>query len=245
MPHPTVITRTNIPGIPRGRAAFTLMELLVAVAAVALAGGAIFTLASSWNILYSKNFSINDTHLSVRRAADKITRELETSINSPSMLDNLGAKTSGNFGLGVTYSALVPVPGTNAGTYKTSTVTRAFWIVQTDPTTAKSELRYYANGFSPAGTNYVVLTRQLVAPTDMLSVIGDYPFQYTSTRSTQRCVDLNLKARAAQFDRFLSGRSAGGGSDVSGKFENFNTFFQVRSVVAYRTNTDPQPSSTP
>ena len=242
------MTQPFLAGKPRPRAAFTLMEMLVAVAAVALAGGAIFTLATSWNILYSKNFSINDTHLSVRRAADQITRELETSIGTPGLLDHLGAKTSGNFALGVTYKALVSVPGTSAGTFKNSAVNRAFWIVQTDPTTAKSELRYYANcvtPFSPTATNYVVLTRQLVAPTDMTSVIGDYPFQYTSTRTTQRCLDLNLKARAAQFDRFLSGQSAGGGSDASGKFENFNTFFQVRSVVAYRTSTDPQPSPTP
>lgn len=223
---------------PRLRAGFTLVEMVISMSILALAGGGIYTFICTWNDLYVRNFALNDTEITARKALDRVTHEMEGAAGSAALLDQAGNVVASNNALqgGVAIGTVGLGVRFNQQTSSNTARTVAFWVVQTDAELNRNEMRYYSNGFSSTSKNYVVLVRNLLAPKDMNDAsdnnkVFDYPFAYFRFNDTQRCLSLNLRARSSQYDRYIA--SIGRKADTTA-FEEFNTFFQVRSVVAYR-----------
>lgn len=223
---------------PRPRSGYTLLEMMLALLIFGIAAGGLYTFIRAWNDLYVRNVSLNDTEMTARKALGRITREMEGAAGAPTLLDQLGNPvitnnaTQGGVAVGAVGLGVRFVQQTSSGTANTL----AFWVVQTDAELNRNELRFYPNGFSAASTNYVILVRNLLAPKDMGDASDDnkkfdYPFQYFRFKDTQRCLSVNLRARATQYDRYIA--TSGGKVDPAA-FEEFNTFFQLRSVIAYR-----------
>ena len=230
---------TRTPLRRRLQAGFTLTEMLLVMSLLTIVGGAVYALIQGWNNLYVRNFALNDTAINIRKAVDRISQEMESAAGPPTLLDHLGAAVPtnnavqsgtavGTVGLGARFNRQ-----NSSGTASTL----AFWVKQTDASNGKSDLRFYPNGFSATSTNFVVLASNILAPTDMSQTNNangkfDYPFQYFRFNNTQRCLGVNLRARAAQVDRYIA--TSGVRADPTA-FEEFNTFFQLRTVVSFRS----------
>jgi prepilin-type N-terminal cleavage/methylation domain-containing protein len=74
----------------RRRGAFTLVEMLVAVAVMTLVGGAVYQLSSVGAILYAKNTAINVAHDQSRIAVARLVRDIHAAASIPQLghIDN-------------------------------------------------------------------------------------------------------------------------------------------------------------
>jgi prepilin-type N-terminal cleavage/methylation domain-containing protein len=92
------------------RSGFTLVEILVAVAVLAVVGILVtsFTVTETW--LYAKNTALNSSHRSARRSLDRLANELQQTQNLPSLIDATGSATTATTAAGLSYDRLVGAP---------------------------------------------------------------------------------------------------------------------------------------
>ncbi len=91
-------------------AGFTLVELMIAVAILAVVGVLVtsFTVTETW--LFAKNTALNTSHRAARRALDRLANELQQSQSLPSLIDVAGNATANAQAAGVSYDKLVGSP---------------------------------------------------------------------------------------------------------------------------------------
>lgn len=80
----------------RKSAAFTLIELTVSTAMAIAVGVVLFAMLNTATVLSATNFSINQTHLAVRRSVDKVLSKVGVAAGAPTLVDAAGASVSGN-----------------------------------------------------------------------------------------------------------------------------------------------------
>jgi len=89
--------------------AFTLMEVMMAMAVFAIAGGLVYTALNSATILYAKNTSVNSAHQQMIKALERVTRDIHASASTPQLVDVNRATTTGP-AAGVTVQPVVGGP---------------------------------------------------------------------------------------------------------------------------------------
>jgi type II secretory pathway pseudopilin PulG len=122
-------------------AAFTLAELMVAVAILAVVGILVASVTVTETWLYAKNTALNTSHRAARRALDRLANELQLSQSLPSLIDASGNLAATATAAGVSYDRLVGAPykvehpggpGLKAGDTKV-TVTRSTNFLASPP----------------------------------------------------------------------------------------------------------------
>jgi hypothetical protein len=90
--------------------AFTLVELVIVSAGMAIFGGVMFVAIQSGSILYAKNYSVNETNNTGRNTLGRMTRDIHMSIEAPSLVDEAGATVAGSPAAGVRFRKYVAGP---------------------------------------------------------------------------------------------------------------------------------------
>ncbi len=210
--------------------AFTLVEVLFAVAAFALLSLVLFTFLEMGLRIYTKTLSVSLTEWQARQALATIMKEIQLASGPPTFIDHNGndLPNSARAGLGLRYQTW------DSANYN-SRDSAAIIVVN------GNELRYYPSGFQATrlSGDYRVLSRSLVAPVTFSSSLPrqHYPFHVTSypasdSRAAGRLIDVNLRVMARDYNRFLAARRQGGIDEQQGP----NTFLQIRGMVGYRFN---------
>jgi prepilin-type N-terminal cleavage/methylation domain-containing protein len=102
--------------------AFTLLEMMITTAIVAIAGGGIFLALVTGLNLYAKNLSVNSTHQQMLKAINRVTRDIHASVSIPKLLNsNLSAATGSGPAAGISLQVIKAGPfaqtnGANRGT---------------------------------------------------------------------------------------------------------------------------------
>jgi prepilin-type N-terminal cleavage/methylation domain-containing protein len=73
--------------INRRRGAFSLIEMMVTVAVVALCGGMVFFLLNSGMNLYAKNTAVNVAHQQARAGVDQMLANIHAAVSIPQLVD--------------------------------------------------------------------------------------------------------------------------------------------------------------
>lgn len=89
---------------------FTLVELLVGMAASTLVGVGTFYLLNSAMLLTSKNFSYNITGNSLHRSIDRIEQYLQQANSNPTLIDDQGNAVGSGSAAGVVFDYFVGTP---------------------------------------------------------------------------------------------------------------------------------------
>jgi type II secretory pathway pseudopilin PulG len=84
--------RTN----SRARSAFTLVEIMVAGAIMAVVGGMAFIVLNTGMVLFAKNTSVNVAHQEARMAMLQMERELHSAVSPVQLVDEDGSPVNGN-----------------------------------------------------------------------------------------------------------------------------------------------------
>lgn len=94
------------------RSGFTLIEMMVAVAAVAIVGGVFFLVTRNIAYLSAKNAAINLTHAQARTMIRRAVGEIRDSVSIPQLMDANKASLGGSAGPadGVSYQQIVAGP---------------------------------------------------------------------------------------------------------------------------------------
>lgn len=94
----------------------TLVEIVVALAVLAVLGTLIssFTLSETW--LFAKNTSLNTSHTSLRSGLDRLTNALQQTQSLPSLINNDGTVATTSPAAGLQYDYLVGGPYVLNGT---------------------------------------------------------------------------------------------------------------------------------
>jgi hypothetical protein len=80
----------------RRAAALTLVETMVAVAVIGVAGAGVFEILRTGTILFGKNTSINLTHSQTRYGLIQLQNDLHNSVSTPELTDGTGTVISGS-----------------------------------------------------------------------------------------------------------------------------------------------------
>ena len=95
---------------PRFRSAFTMVEVLVAMAVLGLAVSGLYALVRCANILFAKSYAINATGTEVHNALDRVQDYLQQSYTPPIPIDSNGAVVSTTISVANAYTGgLIPV----------------------------------------------------------------------------------------------------------------------------------------
>jgi prepilin-type N-terminal cleavage/methylation domain-containing protein len=214
----------------KAQRAFTLVEVLFAVAAFALLSIVLFTFLEMGLRISAKTLSVSLTEWQARRALATIMNEIQLASGPPTFIDHNGndLPNTARAGLGLRYQTWSETDYNSRGS-------AAIIVVN------GNELRHYPSGFvaTRLGGDYRVLSRNMVAPATFSGTLPrqHYPFHVTSypaadERAAGRLIDVNLKVMARDYNRFLAGRRQGGIGELQGP----NTFLQIRGLVGYRFN---------
>ncbi len=68
-------------------AAFTLVEMMVAIGVFTLAGGLIFSFLNTGMVLYAKNTAMNSAHQQARTGVDQMLANIHASVSIPQLVD--------------------------------------------------------------------------------------------------------------------------------------------------------------
>jgi hypothetical protein len=77
------------------RAAFTLVEMLIAAAMTAILGGIVYAILNTGLVLFAKNTAINMAHQQARVAVIQMESDLHASVSLPQLVDTNRAPISG------------------------------------------------------------------------------------------------------------------------------------------------------
>ena len=80
----------------RARSAFTLVEVMVGSAIMAVVGGMAYIILNTGTLLFAKNTSVNVAHQEARMAMIQMERELHSAISPAQLTDEDGNAVSGN-----------------------------------------------------------------------------------------------------------------------------------------------------
>lgn len=94
----------------RSKAAFTLVELMVYAMITILIGGVVYSALRSGTILSAKNVSINRSHDALREALDRLSRQLQTARNVPTLIDTTGNVVTLGAAAGLRYDCVIGEP---------------------------------------------------------------------------------------------------------------------------------------
>ena len=77
-------------------AAYTLVELMVTVAVVSIAGAGVYSILRTGMIMFAKNSAINFTHQQVRNGLMRLQEDLHQAISTPQLVSTSGTAITGN-----------------------------------------------------------------------------------------------------------------------------------------------------
>ena len=80
----------------RSASAFTLVEMMVTAAVVAILGGVILTLLTMGMTLYTQNVSISQTHFGGLNTVEQLLLKVAAAAEVPVLVDDAGAPLAGN-----------------------------------------------------------------------------------------------------------------------------------------------------
>lgn len=135
------------------RAAYTLVETLVATGVFALAGGLVFALSTTSLGLFSRNMAVNGSHEKGRTAVDRISRDIRACIAIPALLKadltlHTGSESAAGIGL------LLPAGPSPGSTFQVSANAAA----------AQNVIQITTGSFTPTvGMRLLVPSHQLEA----------------------------------------------------------------------------------
>ena len=115
----------------RSDSAFTLVEMMVAAAVVAILGGTIMIFLTTGMTLYSQNVSISQTHFGGLNTVEQLQLKVAAAAEVPLLVDDAGATLAGTGpAAGVRFYTLAssqayPVPAAANATDTTFTITQA------------------------------------------------------------------------------------------------------------------------
>ncbi len=115
----------------RSASAFTLVEMMVTAAVVAILGGLIMTLLTMGMTLYTQNVSISQTHSGGLNTVEQLLLQVAAAAEVPVLVDDAGAPLAGNGpAAGVRFYSLAssqayPVPAAANATDTSFTITQA------------------------------------------------------------------------------------------------------------------------
>ena len=115
----------------RSASAFTLVEMMVTAAVVAILGGLIMTLLTMGMTLYTQNVSISQTHFGGLNTVEQLLLKVAAAAEVPVLVDDAGATLAGNGpAAGVRFYTLAasqayPVPAAANATDTAFTITQA------------------------------------------------------------------------------------------------------------------------
>lgn len=87
--------------------AFTLVEIVLALAVGVVVSALAFTYLRTGSLLFAKNVSMNRSNNELRETLDKITDRVQTAVNVPVLIDATGAVTATTPAAGVYYDRLL------------------------------------------------------------------------------------------------------------------------------------------
>lgn len=91
----------------RKPAGFTLIEVIVGMAAATILGVGTFYLLNTTMLLWSKNFSFNVTGNSLHRSIDRLEQYLQQADTMPTLIDDMGSAVASGSAEGVTFDYFV------------------------------------------------------------------------------------------------------------------------------------------
>ena len=146
--------------------AFTLVEMMVTAAVVAILGGVIMTLLTMGMTLYTQNVSIGQTHFGGLISVEQLLLKVAAAAEVPVLVDDAGAPVVGNGpAAGVRFNSLgssqaYPVPTAANATDTTFTITQAGSrpAPQIGDKITMSDLGFAGviTSVAPSGSNYAV-----------------------------------------------------------------------------------------
>ena len=112
----------------RSKAAFTLVELIIYASLTVIIGAVAYSALRTGTVLSAKNVSINRSHDALRGALDRLSRQIQTSRNVPTLLDATGNVVASGSAAGIRYDCTIGEP------YVVAPVLTAGSITSTDTT---------------------------------------------------------------------------------------------------------------
>lgn len=231
----------------RKQPAFTLAELLVALAILGFVMAGTLTVLLLGGVLYEKNVAINLCERDARYITARLRQELVKSLDAPVLLNvspfaqnGTVSTTTNDYGWGVQFTRLLEGVSPLAPIEPGNRTTARFVVFPSAGRATDSgscELRYYPS----SGNAFEVISAGLdyVNPTDA----QDFPFRLprsdTSLSSPVReevaaLVALNIKVLSATGSGNVLQRFSPFFRYSPGVYQNSNNFFQLRSVVGVR-----------
>lgn len=70
-----------------GRAAFTMVEMMIATSVMAIAGLGIFQALNSGMVLFAKNTAVGVAHQEGRKSVNRLTRDIHSAVSIPQLID--------------------------------------------------------------------------------------------------------------------------------------------------------------
>lgn len=92
------------------RAAFTLVEVLIYASLTVIVAAVAYSALRTGTILSAKNVSINRSHDALRGALDRLSRQLQTSRNVPTLIDTTGNVVASGSAAGIRYDCTIGEP---------------------------------------------------------------------------------------------------------------------------------------
>ncbi len=131
------------------RRAFTLIEMMISLSAIGIAGGIIFLVLNSGFVLFAKNTAMNVAHEQARVAILQMERNIHSAVSVPQLIDaNLNAVVGSGPAAGVSFQVFA------AGPYR----------IATDAAAAQSVVSLII----PAGSAAPAALQRLIIPTHQI-----------------------------------------------------------------------------
>lgn len=131
-------------------AGFTLVEMLITTAIVAVTGTIIFTILHTGMVLYAKNTAINVAHQEARVAVMQMEQDIHGAISVPQMTDTSRTPLTGALASG-------PAAGISFQVYASGP-----FIVAADAAAGQSQIQIQTNGVTPVvGQRLIIPTHQI------------------------------------------------------------------------------------
>jgi len=222
--------------------AFTLVEVLIALAIFAFIGGVTFEIFRNASILAVKASAITTTQNNARKITSQLRYQLRNAVTVPELLNAdltevnqpvVQNDTFGVGGMGISFFYRPPnviIPAADFD--ESNTAFQQVAYVQNG-----NNYFYYPdfNGATNPG-EAVLLSNDMVPPSDDSITPGYHmPFRYVVDLSSlplqynRDALELNLRFLPSESGARLSSVSGGGGQP-----QNFNNFFQIKTVVWLR-----------
>jgi len=225
---------------PPNRRAFTLVEILVALAIVGLVGTAVLEIMRQSAIMAAKSTSIATTENESRKILTKLRRQLFNAVSVPTLLEadfssvsepTPSASTEGVGGMGISFyirplGEVVPADEFNIASGRFDRVA----YMQRG-----NRLEFYPDYDGPSDPgDAVLLSTSMVPPTVTTAEPGYHmPFRYILDLNSEPlqfsrdAIELNLRFIPSESGRRLGSLSSQGE-------QNFNNFFQMKTIVWLR-----------